>query len=842
MAEKDEIKVIIDVEIQKALKNYDKVRQRETQTTKGILDGAKKIKLAYVAVAGVIGGALVGAIVKASKKAGEFEQLNIAFTTFLGSAQKAKTAIKDLQDFASATPFETEKVNSAAKSLLAFGTAQEDLIPTIKTLGDISAGTGKDLQELSVIYGQIKSTGRLLGQDLLQLINSGFNPLQQISEDTGKSVKDLKDEMSKGNITFEQVEQAFKNATTEGGRFFDLTQKQSKSFLGRLSTLRSNIDIFTRDVAGNLVPTFGKVVDGLNSLLTGQPKLKTSTEALATATDKYSKAVKDATVNVEDLNEEQQKQVENQLTLTRFDFINNLEKVSKGYKQTEARARAYEKSLREGNLQLQGANRTYTESVKALNDYKLAVATAREESSQAIKDYKAGNITLEEYREILNSQNGVLGRVTRRTVEYENAVKVARRQLERTSKGVKASQEGYDKYSDAIKESIDGLLNAVFVDKDALALIRAKNPAIAKLIDRHLEYAESNKDVATTTEEVTEATEENIESTDDYKRAVAQMNQELEDTKKAHQTIADRIKANKDQIKGELLNIASTLTSGITSLISQAYEQTAQENLATLREQTQILLDEVDRKYLEDKKAIEDEYRQQREEDDQAELDRLLAINQEDLTDYERVQLRKQIADKQAQIAREKLDNEEAKRLKDLETQKEADKLAIEEDAKEKRLAIEKKLFEQKKKLDLASIAINSAVAIMKAWAQNPITAPFVTGGIVAAGILSAVKVQRQKFPAYEKGGAPTVGQTALVGEAGPELFVPTTRGNVIPNDMLREALGGAIDGVGAGNVSEYMDNRSYTFQSNASDPVEVANEIVRQYGVDAFESQGGFQ
>jgi tape measure domain-containing protein len=170
------------------------------------------------------------------------EQLNIAFTTFLGSAEKAKKLLQDLTKFAIVTPFTPDQVNNAAKALLAFGVAGKDIIPTLKMLGDVSSGTGKDLTEMAIIFGQIRSTGRLMGQDLLQLINAGFNPLQIISEKTGRSVANLKKDMEAGLITFDMVEGAFKSATTEGGLFFNLMEKQSQSVGGLLSTVSGNID------------------------------------------------------------------------------------------------------------------------------------------------------------------------------------------------------------------------------------------------------------------------------------------------------------------------------------------------------------------------------------------------------------------------------------------------------------------------------------------------------------------------------------------------------------------------------------------------------------------------
>jgi tape measure domain-containing protein len=170
------------------------------------------------------------------------EQTNIAFTTFLGSAEKAKKLIAELNKFALITPFTPAQVNKAAQTLLAFGVQGEEVIDTLKFLGDVSSGTGKDLSEMAVIFGQIRSTGRLMGQDLLQLINAGFNPLQIISQKTGRSMRDLKKDMENGLISFDQVQDAFKTATSEGGLFFNLMEKQSQSIGGLMSTIEGNVE------------------------------------------------------------------------------------------------------------------------------------------------------------------------------------------------------------------------------------------------------------------------------------------------------------------------------------------------------------------------------------------------------------------------------------------------------------------------------------------------------------------------------------------------------------------------------------------------------------------------
>jgi tape measure domain-containing protein len=235
-------------------------------------DSGSKSFLSFKNVVGAIGVAALGAaLVGLGKKIFDLgvkqEQLNVAFTTFLGSAEKAKRVLADLTKFSIVTPFTPDQVNSAAKALIAFGVESNKLIPTLKFLGDVSAGTGKDLTEMAVIFGQIRSTGRLMGQDLLQLINAGFNPLQQISKDTGKAVGDLKKEMEKGAISFEMVETAFKNATSEGGTFFNLMEKQSATIGGKISTLQGNFEELGKTFFGLASGPVPALVDAFNELL-----------------------------------------------------------------------------------------------------------------------------------------------------------------------------------------------------------------------------------------------------------------------------------------------------------------------------------------------------------------------------------------------------------------------------------------------------------------------------------------------------------------------------------------------------------------------------------------------
>ncbi len=197
----------------------------------------------------------------------EMEQTRVTFETMLGSADAAAKFITDIEKTAAATPFDSITLQNQAKLLLNFGASAESIIPSLTMLGDVSGGNKARFEGLTLAYAQVRSQGRLMGQDLLQMINAGFNPLQAISEKTGKSMAVLKKEMEKGGITFAMVEGAFKDVTSEGGRFFNLMAKQSQTLSGRWSTLVDNTQRLGTKIGTSLLPSLGKTVDFFAELL-----------------------------------------------------------------------------------------------------------------------------------------------------------------------------------------------------------------------------------------------------------------------------------------------------------------------------------------------------------------------------------------------------------------------------------------------------------------------------------------------------------------------------------------------------------------------------------------------
>lgn len=182
------------------------------------------------------------------KARSEIQSLEVSFKTLLGNEPKAKQLFGEIRDFAVKTPMQLNDLAKGAQTLLSFNYAADKVMPTLRALGDVSMGDAQKFQSLTLAFAQIQSTGKLMGQDLLQLINAGFNPLSVISEKTGKSIGVLKDEMAKGAISAKMVEDAFMSATSEGGKFYGMLESQSKTLTGSLSNLEGAWNDMLNDI------------------------------------------------------------------------------------------------------------------------------------------------------------------------------------------------------------------------------------------------------------------------------------------------------------------------------------------------------------------------------------------------------------------------------------------------------------------------------------------------------------------------------------------------------------------------------------------------------------------
>jgi tape measure domain-containing protein len=227
------------------------------RNARGSLDGiASSAKSAAGQLVGLLGaGTAIGTLGWGVKLAADAEQSQIAFEVLLGSASMAKRMLAELKAFSDTSPFDQIVPREAAQTLLNFGLAHDKILPSIRMLGDVASGDAQKLKQLALVYGQMTAAGRLMGQDLLQFINAGFNPLQQISVRTGESIAELKKRMEAGGISALEVAQAFKDATSEGGRFFGMTDRQSRSLTGIWSTFKDQISSTLMTIGAQIIET-----------------------------------------------------------------------------------------------------------------------------------------------------------------------------------------------------------------------------------------------------------------------------------------------------------------------------------------------------------------------------------------------------------------------------------------------------------------------------------------------------------------------------------------------------------------------------------------------------------
>ena len=198
------------------------------------------------------------------------EQMQVSFQVLVGDVERANELFAQIKSYSAVTPYESEDLAKAAQTMLGFGIAADEVMNNLRAIGDIAMGNKEKLGALSLAFSQVMSTGRLMGQDLLQMINAGFNPLKVISEKTGISIGELKKKMEQGAISAKMVQEAFKAATQEGGQFYKMSEKQSATFAGVMSTLKDNVKSFgvaiAKDVFESLKSFLNEAVSFINKL------------------------------------------------------------------------------------------------------------------------------------------------------------------------------------------------------------------------------------------------------------------------------------------------------------------------------------------------------------------------------------------------------------------------------------------------------------------------------------------------------------------------------------------------------------------------------------------------
>jgi tape measure domain-containing protein len=215
---------------------------------------------------------------------GEIESLEISFKTLLGSESKAMSLMNEIKTFAVETPMNMGDLAKGAQTLLGFNVEAEKVMPILRQIGDISMGSADKFNSLVLSFSQMSATGKLMGQDLNQMINAGFNPLLSLSKMTGQSIAQLKDEMSAGAISAEMVAEAFAAAAGEGGMFYGMLEQQSKGVQGSLANLQGAIDDMYNEIGQGSQGVITGVADVATSVV---QNYKAVGEALAVVIGTY---------------------------------------------------------------------------------------------------------------------------------------------------------------------------------------------------------------------------------------------------------------------------------------------------------------------------------------------------------------------------------------------------------------------------------------------------------------------------------------------------------------------------------------------------------------------------
>lgn len=249
-----------------------------------------------------IGGAIATSVYEFGKAAidarSKVEQLEISFSTLLGSQEKANSLLAELKSYGTVTPYDTEGLAQAARLMLSYGMSANKVMPMLKVLGDIAMGDKEKLQSLALAFSQMSASGRVYKQDLNQMVNAGFNPLQIIAEKTGKSIGELNDELSAGKISVNQIEQAFIDATSEGGKFHNMINNMSNSLEGKIASMADEWENLKAAIGGLSSPAVTVAIDmttwGIQKLTNAIEQLKAALGDVTVGDGRYNSKTSNA--------------------------------------------------------------------------------------------------------------------------------------------------------------------------------------------------------------------------------------------------------------------------------------------------------------------------------------------------------------------------------------------------------------------------------------------------------------------------------------------------------------------------------------------------------------------
>ena len=249
-------------ETQRGIRNTSRLVEQEGGSIEALFGRMTKAATAFAAgfSAKEIGENII-------KIRGEFQQLEVAFTTMLGSSEKASALMSQLTATAAKTPFDLQGVANGARQLLAYGTAAEDVNETLVRLGNIAAGLSIPLNDLVYLYGTSMTQGRLYTQDLNQFTGRGIPMIKELAKEFGVAETEIKSMVEAGKVGFPEVQKVIQNLTNEGGMFFNLMQEQSKTITGQISNIGDSFSMMFNEIGKSSEGVINNALAGVSYLI-----------------------------------------------------------------------------------------------------------------------------------------------------------------------------------------------------------------------------------------------------------------------------------------------------------------------------------------------------------------------------------------------------------------------------------------------------------------------------------------------------------------------------------------------------------------------------------------------
>lgn len=428
------------------------------------------------------------------------QSLEISFETLLGNREKAAAMMDDIKKFAATTPMDMDSLAKGAQTMLQFNIEGEKVMPMLRAIGDISMGDSQKLESLTLAYSQMASTGKLMGQDLMQMINAGFNPLSEMALKTGKSVGELKKEMEAGNITVKDVTEAFISATSEGGKFHKMLEKQAEGLKGSFAYLRGTVSDAMNEIGGGLESA---VVTGVNATADLIKNYKTVGETVGTLVLMYGSYKAAVMVNaaLEMSQVTRLRKVvlaKNALTaaITRMNAamaanpwgLAAAAVVALGvaiYK-TATRQTEFEKATKAVNDATDNVNRQFGEEKAKLDE----LAKRLDKAKKGSEEWKSVKKTIiDQYGRYDSKLSSEIDKVGNLTLSYDKLTKSIRESI--AAKGLKDFHEANDKSGERetkYSEWYDNNLKGVFKSEEITRLVNNISADYAKNADSMSDY------------------------------------------------------------------------------------------------------------------------------------------------------------------------------------------------------------------------------------------------------------------------------------------------------------------------------------------------------------------